>query len=166
MFDIRRVTPADWQTLRRARLAAIEDAPYAFGSTVAREAAFTELEWLGRIKRSTWFVARRGDEPVGLVGAFSPIERPGTREIMSMWVEPATRGGKLADRLLSTAMDWARDDRARAVSLWVAAGNERGRRFCVRYGFEPTGLSQPLWGQPGVDAFEYLLALDSAAAPS
>jgi ribosomal protein S18 acetylase RimI-like enzyme len=159
MVDIRRVTPAEWQTLRRVRLAAMEDAPYAFGSTYERETAFTEQEWLGRIKRSAYFVARAVDDPIGLVGAFSPTDRPDAREIVSMWVEPDSRGGKLADQLLSTAMGWARDDGAGAVSLWVAEGNERARRFYVRYGFEPTGLRQPLWAQPGVDAYEYILGL-------
>jgi GNAT superfamily N-acetyltransferase len=159
VVDIRRVTSAEWRTLRRIRLAAMEDAPYAFGSTFERETAFTEQEWLGRIKRSAYFVAWRSDEPIGLVGAFSPTDRPDAREIMSMWVEPDSRGGKVADLLLSTAMDWARDGGASAISLWVADGNERARRFYVRYGFEPTGLRQPLWAQPGVDAYEYILAL-------
>jgi GNAT superfamily N-acetyltransferase len=159
MVDIRRVTLAEWQTLRRIRLAAMEDAPYAFGSTYEREVAFTEQEWLGRIKRSAYFVAWAVDVPVGIVGAFSPTDRPDAREIMSMWVEPEMRGGKLADQLLSTALGWARDDGAVAAGLWVAAGNERARRFFRRYGFQPTGQRQPLWAQPGVDAYEYTLDL-------
>ncbi len=159
MVDIRRVTPAEWRTLRRVRLAAMEDAPYAFGSTYEREVAFTEQEWLGRIKRSAYFVSWAVDVPVGLVGAFSPTDRQDVREVVSMWVEPEMRGGKLADELLSTALGWARDDGAVAAALWVAEGNERARRFFVRYGFEPTGQRQPLWAQPGVDAYEYTLDL-------
>jgi GNAT superfamily N-acetyltransferase len=159
MVDIRRVAPAEWRTLRRVRLAAMEDAPYAFGSTYEREVEFTELEWLGRIKRSAYFAAWAVDVPVGLVGAFSPTDRPDVREVVSMWVEPEMRGGKLADQLLSTALEWARDDGAVAAVLWVAEGNERARRFFIRYGFEPTGQRQPLWAQPGVDAYEYILDL-------
>jgi GNAT superfamily N-acetyltransferase len=159
MVDIRRVTAAEWRALRGIRLAAMEDAPYAFGSTYEREVAFTEEEWLGRLKRSAYFVAWQLDEPLGLVGAFSPTDRPGAREIVSMWVAPDSRGGKVADQLLCTAMDWARDDGATAISLWVADGNERARRFYLRYGFELTGHRQPLWAQPGVDAYEYTLAL-------
>ena len=159
MVDIRRVSPADWPILRRVRLAALADAPSAFGSTYEREIAFTEQEWLGRIKRSAWFVAWENDEPIGLAGAFSPSHRPDAREVVSMWVEPGRRGGKLADRLLATTMDWARDEGADEVSLWIADDNERARRFYLRYGFGPTGNRQPLWGHPGVEAAEYLLAL-------
>ena len=51
------------------------------------------------------------------------------------------------------------DDGAVEATLWVAEGNERARRFFVRYGFGPTGQRQPLWAQPGVDAYEYILDL-------
>jgi GNAT superfamily N-acetyltransferase len=159
MVDIRRVTPAEWRTLRRVRLAALEEAPYAFGSTYEREVGFTEEEWLGRMHRSAWFVAFGLDAPIGVVGAFSPSSRPMAREVVSMWVDPVERGGKLADQLLSTAMAWARDDNAAAVAMWIAEGNERARRFCVRYGFQRTGSSQPLWGHPGARTHEYLLSL-------
>jgi ribosomal protein S18 acetylase RimI-like enzyme len=43
------VTPDDWETLRDVRLTALQESPYAFGSNYAREAAFTEEQWLGRI---------------------------------------------------------------------------------------------------------------------
>jgi GNAT superfamily N-acetyltransferase len=157
MVDIRRVSPADWPTLRRVRLAALDEAPYAFGSTYEREVTFDENDWLGRLKRAAYFVAFDLDEPVGLVGGFSPTSRPTAREVVSMWVEPSRRGGKLADRLLTTVMDWARDDGAGEVSLWIADDNEAARRFFIRYGFARTGHRQPLWGHVGVEADEYLL---------
>jgi GNAT superfamily N-acetyltransferase len=162
MVDIRRLAPADWQTLRLVRLAALAESPHAFGSTYERETAFGEQDWLGRIQRSAWFVAAGPAdtaEPVGVAGAFTPHDRPDGREVMSMWVAPERRGGKLADRLLSTVLGWARDEDAAEVTLWVADDNERARRFYLRYGFAPTGRRQPLWGHPGAGADEYRLPL-------
>ncbi len=159
MVDIRRLAPADWPTLRQVRLAALTDAPYAFGSTYEREIAFGEHDWRGRIQRSAWFVAFELDEPVGLAGAHAPNDRPGTREVVSMWVRPAARAGKLADQLLSTVLACAREEAAAEASLWVADDNERARRFYLRYGFAPTGNRQPLWGHPGIEAAEYCLEL-------
>ena len=52
------VTADDWELMRDVRLAALSEAPYAFGSTYAREAAFTEEKWRGRIdERSVTFLA-------------------------------------------------------------------------------------------------------------
>jgi GNAT superfamily N-acetyltransferase len=171
MVDIRRVTADEWPILSRVRLTALREAPYAFGSTYEREAAFTEQDWLGRMSRAAYFVAWEhgpgidpsgsdpgGTEPVGLAGGFAPSGRPDAREIVAMWVVPGRRGGKLADLLLSTVLDWARDGGAAETSLWVGDGNEPARRFFVRYGYRPTGQRQPLWGHPGVEAAEYRLA--------
>ncbi len=49
MVLVREVTIDDWETLRDVRLAALREAPSAFGSTYAREAAFTPEQWRGRI---------------------------------------------------------------------------------------------------------------------
>ena len=46
---IREVLPDDWEVMRDIRLAALREAPYAFGSTYAREAPFTEARWRARI---------------------------------------------------------------------------------------------------------------------
>src|SRR2546423_14145916 len=128
MVDIRRVSPADWLILRSVRLAALDEAPDAFGSTYEREYAFTEQHWLGRIKRSAWFVAWENDEPAGLVGGYVPNHPPDAREGILMWVEPAPRGrGKGADRPLPPTMGRARDVGAAPVSAWGGPGQQRAR---------------------------------------
>ena len=64
---VRRVQPGEWMTLRAVRLAALADAPGAFGSTTARELAFGEAEWRGRTTSAPNFIAWHESEPVGLV---------------------------------------------------------------------------------------------------
>ena len=51
MVLVRATTMTDWQVLREIRLQALLDAPDAFGSTHAREAAFGEDEWRQRASR-------------------------------------------------------------------------------------------------------------------
>ena len=72
MVVVREVIPDDWQTLRDIRLAALREAPYAFGSSYAREAPFTEEQWRGRISdRSVTYLAYLPDspEPAGLAAS-------------------------------------------------------------------------------------------------
>jgi ribosomal protein S18 acetylase RimI-like enzyme len=58
MVSVREVVADDWELLRDVRLAALREAPHAFGSTYAREAPFTEEQWRGRIsQRAVTFFA-------------------------------------------------------------------------------------------------------------
>jgi len=73
-IQVRRVRPGEWATLRAVRLAALADAPEAFGSTTARELAFGEAEWRRRAGSAPNFIAWREDDPVGLA---TVVGRPG-----------------------------------------------------------------------------------------
>jgi ribosomal protein S18 acetylase RimI-like enzyme len=132
--------------LRAVRLAALADAPEAFGSTAARERDFDEAEWRRRAAGTPTFIAWRADEPVGLVAVISrPRDGPAPGaewELVSMWVSPDARGSGAADLLVSAAVGAARASSAGHVALWVAEGNARARAFYVRAGFRPAGVRQ------------------------
>jgi ribosomal protein S18 acetylase RimI-like enzyme len=154
---VRRVRPAEWATLRAVRLAALADAPAAFGSTTARELAFGEADWRRRASTAPNFIAWRGDEPVGLVtlvsrGGGEP-GRPAEWELASMWVSPDARGSGAADLLVSAVTELVRAESADHLVLWVADGNARARAFYLRAGFRPAGVRQTYRRHDG-SAFE------------
>lgn len=73
-------------------MAALLDAPSAFGSTYAAEVVRTDADWAIRARdRSTglteraFFAVGEADSPVGLVGVYSPQDRADLAHLISMW---------------------------------------------------------------------------------
>lgn len=145
MIVIRKLEREDWQVLRKLRLRAMKADPYAFGSTYDREIAIDQAGWLKRFERTTWFAAlNEGDDPCGLAaGMRSSDDPPHARELVSMWVAKEVRGRGVGDSLVTAVGEWARDEGATELYLWVAVGNTRAEDFYARYGFEPTGIRAP-----------------------
>jgi GNAT superfamily N-acetyltransferase len=157
VIEIRQLTGDDWAIYRDVRLAALTDAPYAFASTVEREAAFDEWQWRAQLDRATWFVALDG-APVGLVGGFAE-EDSADLHLIGMWVRGEVRGRGVAAGLVDGFLTWAKGQRPAGVVLWVADGNDRAQAFYRRYGFGPTGHRQPLPSNPNVGEEKWRLPL-------
>lgn len=161
MIVVREITGDDWEQMRDMRLAALADAPHAFGSSHAREAAFTEQQWRGRInERSVMFFARvdsadsvpaapapAGPAPAGLAGVY--VE-DGSANLVSMWVSPAARGLGVGKALVEAAAAWAKARDFGTLFLWVTESNTSARRLYDRCGFTPTGERQPLPSDPAL----------------
>ncbi len=155
--SVREVTGDDWATLRDIRLEALATAPDAFGSTHAREAAFDEEAWRGRISgRSATFFGYAGPAaPLGsaqdsLIGLAAVVIEAGDADLVSMYVRPAGRGSGVAAALVDTVADWTRAHGYPALFLWVTESNTAARRLYERCGFTPTGDRQPLPSNPAV----------------
>ncbi len=137
MVLVREITADDWELMRDVRLTALAEAPYAFGSTYAREVAFGEPQWRGRINdRSVTFFAHddpAAAAPAGLAGVY--VE-DGTPDLVSMWVRPGGRGRGVGEALVEAAAGWARARGFSTLFLWVTeferAGHAAVRTVRVR----------------------------------
>jgi ribosomal protein S18 acetylase RimI-like enzyme len=156
MIVVREITADDWELMRDVRLAALAEAPSAFGSSYAREVAFTEEQWRGRIsERSVTFFAHAepagaapaGKVPAGLAGVY--VE-DGAANLVSMWVSPAARGLGAGKALVEAAAAWAKANDFGALFLWVTESNTSARRLYEGCGFTPTGKRQPLPSDPAL----------------
>jgi GNAT superfamily N-acetyltransferase len=161
MTKVRRIIPGDWEVLRSVRLAALREAPYAFGSTYQREAAFVDQWWRDRTTSLAWFLAWRDGHPVSLIaGGADPGTADHERYVPSMWVDAAARGTGAADALVAAVTGWARSQGARRLRLWVSDGSPRARAFYHRLGFRATGSRQPLPSDPELGEAELSLDLE------
>jgi GNAT superfamily N-acetyltransferase len=138
----------DWQALREIRLQALLDAPDAFGSTHAREAAFGEDEWHRRATRDGSFIAFLPEvTPAGLGGGY--LAAPGVIELIGMFVRPQARGRGVGEALIDAVAGWARAQGASTVHLWVTENN-KARLLYERCGFTLTAERQPLPSNPAL----------------
>jgi len=164
---VRRLEPDDWEAFRTARIAALRDAPTAFGSTAAQAEAMEEAEWRRRLAGGSTFGAEivppgGGPAPltdgatlwphpiVGISGGFveDPASEAGTVELVSMWVHPSARGRRVGEALVEAVVAWAVAGGAAQVHLWVTEGNASALRLYQRCGFDPTGETAPLPSDP------------------
>lgn len=136
---IRRVSPADWPTLRDLRIRSLRDAPQAFGQSVDDALRQSDADWTHMARqasagdRRTWLIALAGGVPVGVVqGRRRP---PSDLLVFSMWVDPGYRHHGIGSVLIGGVVDWGRTWGAAHVVLWVFAANEAAIRFYQRLGF-------------------------------
>lgn len=153
MIEVRRLSPDDWRLWRHVRLAALADAPYAYGSTLEREQGFDEETWRGRLSAENGMTAVAFDdaEPAGAIATFTPPETD-VPMLVAAWAHPAHRGRGVADALVTEVLSWAKETGRTRVVLRVADGNERARSLFLRHGFVPTGDLEPLESDPSVHA--------------
>lgn len=142
MTELRVLGPDDWRVWRELRLAALAEAPHAFGSTLA--------EWQGEGDRAERWrsrldipgshntVAVLGGRPVGMASGV-PADVPHTVELISMWVSPKVRGRGVGGSLVGEVERWAGRLRATTLRLSVMPDNDAAIAFYARLGFEDTG---------------------------
>jgi ribosomal protein S18 acetylase RimI-like enzyme len=144
---IRRVTGDEWRELRDTRLASLRDAPDAFGGTYEASVSRTDEWWRDWAKRSAesdeqaMFLAWDESRPAGISGTY---RHEGTWSLIAMWVEPGKRGAGLGRQLVDAVTGFVRAQGAAEIFLGVTEGNDVARSLYERYGFEPTGVQEPL----------------------
>ncbi|GAA4200860.1 GNAT family N-acetyltransferase [Actinocatenispora rupis] len=136
------ITPDDWALWREVRLAALHEAPYAYGSTYADWVDAPEQRWRDRLGGAFRNLLVLVDGQPGGIASGIPAEDPGVVEIVSMYVLPAARGRGVGDRLLTELADWARARGATALRLAVTVGNEHATALYRRHGFRHTATHE------------------------
>lgn len=170
--EVRVLAAHEWPLYRALRLRALEDAPAAFGSSLAEEACRSDQDWAWRLNigansgRDRPLVAEHEGMAVGLAWAKVDAGDPSLVNLFQMWVAPEARGHGVAAALLDAAIHWARARQARALQLGVVCGNDAARRLYARAGFLDYG--EPAPQRPGSPRMEQAmrLGLDTAPPPA
>lgn len=148
---IRPTTEEDWTALKTIRLAALRDAPTAFGVDYATAAANSDAQWLDRAAGrgpGRFILAVSEGEAVGLIAGIA--DRDGHAELTAMWVRPDSRGLGVADRLVEAVKALAIANGHARVLLDVSTENQRAANFYRRQGFVFLPEWEALASHPGI----------------
>ena len=154
--EIRRLALGDAGLLRTTRLAALADAPAAFGTSLAVAEARDDDFWqrqasgsLGEQRCATWVAVDAAGDGVGML---TGVDTGSSIDIIQVWVAPSHRATGLVDELFGAVLAWCPHER---VDIAVAASNVRAKRAYERLGFRVTG------DRPGVNEREIEMTLSS-----
>jgi ribosomal protein S18 acetylase RimI-like enzyme len=148
-IELRRVEGGEVALFRSVRLAALQDAPNAFGETLEDA---VRSDWSARVNPApdrVIYIAVADADPVGMVFAKCGTGPREAAFIGGMWVHPRYRRRGVGSRLLETAMSFLRLSAQERVALWVMAANADVLRFYESAGFRRTGATSTL--RPGSD---------------
>jgi hypothetical protein len=128
LIVIEAITLQNLPLFKAVRLRALQEAPYAFGSTYARESAFTESEWVARLdrwngQRGVGFIAVDDGSPCGIAGTILDEKDPRRADLVSMWTAPSHRRRAPACKSCFR-MGW------RTRRLHVAVNGDEQQRQC------------------------------------
>lgn len=166
MIEIQPITQLNASAFKAIRLHALQEAPYAFGSTYEKESQYADSEWQTRVERmnghrGVGFIAVDGEKACGLVGSFLDQDDSARAHLISMWTAPSHRQQGIGRMLVKAVVDWAGKRNAHTVLLMVTSNNEPAISFYERLGFTRTGRTEPYPNDPAV--LEYEMSRDISA---
>jgi RimJ/RimL family protein N-acetyltransferase len=152
--DVRRIEVGEGERLRVLRLAALRDAPGAFGASYAEDAARPPRDWemLGGGPGAVFV----GGDWDGMAGIHLDGEVP---VMWGMWVAPGARGSGLGRALAEAVIGWARDRGFEQLQTSVSDAAPEAAGLYERLGFARTGAARPLESDPSLTQHDLALTL-------
>ncbi|MFE2410219.1 GNAT family N-acetyltransferase [Kitasatospora sp. NPDC059408] len=142
MLELRILSSDDWPVFRELRLAALAEAPYAFGSTLAdwQGPGDHEDRWRSRLEipGALDLVAVLDGTPVAMASGVPADEDPTAAELISMWVAPQARGRGAGDLLITEIATWAAAQGCTTLKLAVTPHNDAAIALYRRHAFADT----------------------------
>jgi ribosomal protein S18 acetylase RimI-like enzyme len=159
MIRIEQITLDNLAVFKEVRLRALQESPWAFGSTYAREREFTDGEWKARLERwngvnGIGFVVMDDDIACGIAGALRDQTDATRAQLVSMWTAPTHRRKGTGRLLVDEVVRWAVQRGMEELQLMVTSQNDAAMRFYAQLGFTRTGRVQPYPNDPSLMEYE------------
>lgn len=146
-YTIRRFTPGDAMRYRAIRLEALQQEFRMFSSTHAKESAYPDNHWIGRLSNpgnATWGLYA-GDELIGLTGVTALQDQPGTGYMGQSYIRKEHRGKKLSRLLYEARIAWARKHGLKRLTIGHRTINASSKAALQHFDFTYTHSETRLW---------------------
>ena len=149
-IEIITATLNDVDRLRALRLAALHDAPYAFGAKHEDEIKKIESEWQERLKNTNWCFAVADGVDVGLL-AVDRAEKDRNSDcwLSSWWLSEGFRGSGIPKLMLNWVEQLCIENNWEKIGLGVWPENLRARAAYKKLGFIEADKPLPSRSIPG-----------------
>jgi ribosomal protein S18 acetylase RimI-like enzyme len=153
---VTRVGRGDWPLIRDLRLRALQTDPSSFHATYEGEAAYSEQRWRDWAAEDAagneyaTFIARQGEQPVGMVAAYRDETHRSLFHIVAMWVAPEVRRAGIGRLLLREIEAWIRSCGGTAAQLSVTSAASAARHLYESAGYAPDGGQAESSHTPGL----------------
>ena len=150
-IEIIAATSNDVDRLRALRLAALKDAPYAFGAKHEDEIKKIESEWQERLKNTNWCFAVADGVDVGLM-AVDRAEKDRNSDcwLSSWWLTEGFRGRGIPKLMLSWLEQLCLEKKWGKIGLGVWPDNLRAIAAYKKLGFTDRQKLLPSRSIPGL----------------
>jgi RimJ/RimL family protein N-acetyltransferase len=150
-IEIITATADDIDRLRALRLAALHDAPYAFGSKHEDEIKKEESEWQERLKNTHWCFAVADGVDVGLLAVDrADKDRNSDCWLSSWWIRDEFRGSGIPKLMLNWVEQLCIENKWEKIGLGVWPDNLRAIAAYKKLGFTNTEKLLPSRSGPGL----------------
>lgn len=159
MLTIQRLDLHECDRLRQIRLAALKDAPDAFGSTFAETVSRPIESWDQQLRKLPTFIAVLDGVDSGMVRSVPHPEQAHRADLISMWVAPQARRTGVGAALIEAVIAWAKAEGYTQLLLDVCCHNTAAIALYEQKGFKPTGVTNR-FPPPREHIQEFEMALD------
>ena len=144
VMEIQRLSLDEAARLRSIQLAALHDAPQAFGTTFQTAVRLSTNTWLYQLQIFPTFVAVVDGIDSGMVRSARNSNDVSSAYLISLWVAPQARRLGVGSMLIDTVVAWGRSVGYARLLLEVAEKNGHAISLYTGKGFKPTGQTRAL----------------------
>jgi len=138
-YSIRRFLPEDLTLYTAIRLESLQLEPGMFGSNYAREASFTDQQWLDRLNghNSDCFGLFYGDQLIGVTGIVIDKDDPTLALMTQSYIRKEHRGKGLSRLLYDARLAWAAErPQIKRLRIGHRESNHISKAANQHYGFK------------------------------